>query len=203
MSDITVESLELEIHSNSTSAADGIDALTRSLEKLGKATKNLGLSSVASGVEKVAKATEKASKTNDKAFLSFTNLYHKLKTVVRGFETAGKAIYSAIEKASEYNEVVNLFSVSLGQYAEEAGGYAETVSEAMGIDPAEWMRSQGVFMTLATGFGVAGDRAYKMSQQLTQLGYDISSFQNISVAEAMQKLQSGLSGEIEPLKLAA
>lgn len=196
MSDITVESLELEIHSNSTSAADGIDALTRSLEKLGKATKNLGLSSVASGIGKVAKATEKAS-------LSFTNLYHKLKTVVRGFETAGKAIYSAVEKASEYNEVVNLFSVSLGQYAEEAGRYADTVSEAMGIDPAEWMRSQGVFMTLATGFGVAGDRAYKMSQQLTQLGYDISSFQDISVAEAMQKLQSGLSGEIEPLKLAA
>jgi phage-related protein len=55
-------------------------------------------------------------------------------------------------------------------------------------------------MTLATGFGVAGDRAATMSQQLTQLGYDLSSFFNISVEEAMQKLKSGFSGELEPLR---
>ena len=70
----------------------------------------------------------------------------------------------------------------------------------MGIDPSTWMRNQGVFMTLATGFGVAGDRAAKMSQQLTQLGYDISSFFNVSVEDAMQKLQSGIAGELEPLR---
>jgi hypothetical protein len=58
-------------------------------------------------------------------------------------------------------------------------------------------------MTLATGFGVVSDRAFVMSQNLTQLGYDISSFFNIPIAEAMQKLQSGVSGEIEPLVLAA
>ena len=70
----------------------------------------------------------------------------------------------------------------------------------MGIDPGEWMRNQGTFMTLATGFGVVSDRAYVMSQQLTQLGYDISSFFNVSYADAMQKLQSGLAGELEPLR---
>ena len=70
----------------------------------------------------------------------------------------------------------------------------------MGIDPGSWMRYQGVFQTLATGFGVAGDRAAVMSQQLTQLGYDISSFYNIDVENAMLKLQSGLSGELEPLR---
>ena len=113
---------------------------------------------------------------------------------------AAKAIKGLIDKSSEYNEIANLFSVSLGEYAKEAYDYAAKVSDVMGIDTAEWMKSQGVFMTLATGFGVAGDRAYKMSQQLTQLGYDISSFQDISVEEAMQKLQSGLAGELEPLR---
>ena len=39
-----------------------------------------------------------------------------------------------------------------------------------------------------------------MSQNLTQLGYDISSFFNISIEDAMQKLQSGISGELEPLR---
>ena len=70
----------------------------------------------------------------------------------------------------------------------------------MGIDPGEFMRNQGVFMTITEGFGVAEERAYKMSKNLTQLGYDLSSFFNISFEDAMQKLQSGISGELEPLR---
>ena len=203
----TIESLELEITYNSTNAVKGIEALTLSLEKLSKATKGgLGLSTVAKNIGSIADATNRVSKSNGKASKSFTDLHQQITTVATGFKTLGKAIYSAITKSSEYNEVVNLFSVSLGKYAEDAYDAADTIndvkgiSEVMGIDPAEWMKSQGVFMTLATGFGVAGDRANTMSKQLTQLGYDISSFQDISVEEAMQKLQSGLSGELEPLR---
>ena len=55
-------------------------------------------------------------------------------------------------------------------------------------------------MTMSTGFGVVSERAATMSQQLTQLGYDLSSFYNITVEDAMQKLQSGLAGELEPLR---
>ena len=55
-------------------------------------------------------------------------------------------------------------------------------------------------MTITKGFGVASDRAYTMGQNLTQLGYDISSFFNISVEDAMQKVGSGISGELEPLR---
>ena len=197
----TIESLELEIRSNSKSAAAGIDALTQSLTKLSQATKGgLGLSSIAKNIGKVASATSKASTSATKASASFTDFYHKLKLGVGIFERVGKAIYSAIEKSSEYMENVNLFTVSMGKYADEAKAYAEIVGEAMGIDPGEWMRSQGVFMTLATGFGIAGDRAAVMSKNLTQLGYDLSSFFNISYEDAMQKLQSGLSGELEPLR---
>ena len=196
-----IESLELKISSNSTKAAKGIDALAESLKKLKDATKgNLGLSSVSKETEKLANTTTKVKAANDKASASFTDLYHKMKVAVKGFQAVGKAIFSAIGKSSDYVENVNLFTVSMGKYANEAKGYAETVGEAMGIDPGEWMRNQGVFMTLATGFGVAGDRAALMSKNLTQLGYDLSSFFNISYEDAMQKLQSGLSGELEPLR---
>ena len=95
---------------------------------------------------------------------------------------------------------MNLFTVALGQYAAEAQNYAEKVSDVMGIDPAQWLRNQGVFNTLLTGFGDTAERAQLMSQNLTQLGYDISSFFNISIEDAMQKLQSGISGELEPLR---
>ena len=196
-----IESLELRIESNSKNAVAGIEALTLSLNKLRTATKNgLGLSAVANGIGKVADAANKASNSNRLAAASFTDLYLKLRTATRGFQMVGKAIYTAIQKSSDYVENVNLFTVAMGAYADEARKYAENVSELMGIDPGEWMRNQGVLMTLATGFGVAGDRAAVMSKNLTQLGYDLSSFYNISVEEAMQKIKSGFAGELEPLR---
>ena len=190
----TIESLELEIVANSKDAKDGIDKLTQSLTKLKGATKgSLGLSSVKKELDKVASSSKNSAS-------SFTNLFNKIKVGINALGKVRKTLGSFVEKSSEYNEVVNLFGVSMGKYASSAFEYASAVSDIMGIDPAEWMRNQGVFMTLATGFGVAGDRASKMSEQLTQLGYDISSFQNISVEDAMQKLQSGLAGELEPLR---
>ena len=190
----TIETLELEIKQSSTKAEGGVDALTQSLTKLKRATKGgAGLAAVSTGLFGVAGAATQSS-------TSFTDLFHKVKAGITIFTSLVKASKEFIDLSSEYNEIVNLFSVSMGQYATEAYKYASAVSEVMGIDPAEWMKNQGVFMTLATGFGVAGDRAAKMSEQLTQLGYDISSFQNISVADAMTKLKSGLAGELEPLR---
>lgn len=185
-----------------------VQSLTRIFKPLADEMEKIaaGFSAMPSKIQKLIKETDKIPISNKNAATSFTDLYHKLKMTAIGFKAVGNSIYSLIRKSSEYNEVVNLFSTSLGKYAEAAYDAADTtddikgISELMGIDSAEWMKSQGIFMTLATGFGVAGDRANTMSKQLTQLGYDISSFQDISVEEAMQKLQSGLSGELEPLR---
>ena len=196
----TIESLELQIKSNSKSAAKGIDALTQSLEALGKATANLGLSGVAKDTEKLNSTLEKASSTYSKMSSSLSGASSKFKMIGTAIVSVGKKIMSSIKKSSDYVENVNLFTVAMGEYAGEAKAYAESVSEVMGIDPGEWMGNQGIFQTLATGFGVAGDRASVMSQNLTQLGYDLSSFYNISVTDAMQKLKSGFAGELEPLR---
>jgi len=121
-------------------------------------------------------------------------------TVYMGLRKVSSLIAKAITKSNAYQENLNLFTVAMGKYADQALKYGQTVSDILGIDISQWVRNQGVFMTLATGFGVVGDRAYIMSKNLTQLGYDISSFFNISVEDAMQKLQSGISGELEPLR---
>ena len=197
----TIESLELEIISSSKSAESGIDALTASLEKLKNATKDgLGLDAVAEQIQNVGDATNKAKGSIDKSALSTVNLYAKLKMAATMIKSVGKKIGKAIEESNDYTENLNLFGVAMGQYADGAKRYAENVEELMGIDPSEWMRNQGIFMTLGTGFGVASDKAAEMSQNLTQLGYDLSSFFNISTEDAMLKLQSGLSGELEPLR---
>ncbi len=159
-----------------------------------------GFSAFPAKIQKFLSSSSKVPSSNNASSKSFVGLAAKATAFVYTLKRAGGVVAQWINKSNEHVENLNLFTVSMGEYAASAQEYAESVGEVMGIDPSAWMRNQGVFMTLATGFGVATDRAATMSQQLTQLGYDISSFYNTSVEDAMQKLQSGLSGELEPLR---
>lgn len=181
-----------------------LDKFTRQMSELAAAMKPLademqkvsnGFSAFPSKIQKLISSSEKGKKS-----VSSFGKALKLSSVVLAMRTVSSLISSAITESNKYQEDLNLFTASMGKYAEKAKEYAETVSEVMGIDPAEWMRNQGIFNTLLEGFGSVSDRAYTMSKNLTQLGYDISSFFNISVEESMQKLQSGISGELEPLR---
>jgi hypothetical protein len=164
-----------------------------------------GFSAMPSRIQRLITTTEKYNNTVNKGSTQTSQFGISLKSiktagVMAGIRMIRQEISKAITESNAYQEDLNLFTASMGQYAKEAQEYAENVGEIMGIDPAKWMRNQGVFNTLLSGFGSVADRSYLMSKNLTQLGYDISSFFNISVEDAMQKLQSGVSGELEPLR---
>lgn len=194
-------------------AAD-IDKFTQQMTALAAAMKPFademqkvsnGFSAFPSKIQKLITSTEKYNASARKATSTTGKFTSGLKAlnvaaVAITFRKIGHFIAQAVTESNKYQEDLNLFTVALGQYAAEAQNYAEKVSDVMGIDPAQWLRNQGVFNTLLTGFGDTDERAQLMSQNLTQLGYDISSFFNISIEDAMQKLQSGISGELEPLR---
>lgn len=161
-----------------------------------------GFSAFPSRIQRLITSTEQYNGTVRRATTSTNAWNSALKAIifVAIYRAAAKLQGIAIAKSSQYTEDLNLFTVSMGKYAEEAYNYAQKVSDVMGIDPAEWMRNQGVFNTIITGFGVAGDKAAFMAKNLTQLGYDLASFYNIDFESAMQKVQSGISGELEPLR---
>lgn len=221
MASAEIESLELKIVDSSVDVAKGVDTLIDTLDRLKKTTKGgCGLNAIANSLDKIAKSSEslngfskvtgqiqkyatasaKIPAVNKASSASFATLASKVVATAYSLKRVVSTIASWINESNAYTENLNLFTVSMGEYADSAMQYANTVSEVMGIDTSDWIRNQGVFMTMATGFGVAGDRASKMSEQLTQLGYDISSFYNTSVEDAMQRLQSGLAGELEPLR---
>lgn len=105
-----------------------------------------------------------------------------------------------LQTSNQYVEDLNLFTVSMGSAADEAFRFAEEVNNALNIDVGEFIRNQGYFRSILSGFGVVSDKANLMSKNLTQIGYDISSFYNVNIDAAMQKVQSGISGELEPLR---
>ena len=151
-------------------------------------------------IRQTATATNALNTANNTASKGYMNLWAKARMAYNVIRGASHLIASCITESNSYIENINLFTASMGRFAEEAKDYAETVGEVMGIDPGQFMRYQGVFMTITKGFGVVEDKAYLMSKNLTQLGYDLSSFFNISFEDSMQKLQSGISGELEPLR---
>lgn len=124
------------------------------------------------------------------------------KLTVFGFtlKQAASVVSGWVTKSNDYVENMNLFTVAMGDGADEALKYAESVQKAIGIDMSEFIRNQGIFKQITSGFGVASEKANLMSKNLTQIGYDISSLFNISIEESMQKVQSGIAGELEPLR---
>lgn len=194
-------------------AAD-IDKFTQQMTALAAAMKPFademqkvsnGFSAFPSKIQKLITSTEKYNASARKATTTTGQFTSGLKAlnvaaVAITFRKIGHFIAQAVTESNKYQEDLNLFTVALGQYADEAKEYAEYASDIMGIDPAQWLRNQGIFNTLLTGFGDTAERAQLMSQNLTQLGYDLSSYANIPIEEAMLKLQSGISGELEPLR---
>lgn len=182
--------------------ADAMRPLATEMQKVSS-----GFSAFPIRIQKIIQSNTGLAASNNKAAKSFgvlgtgiSSAQAKFGIYSVVFRQIARTASDWVKESNDYVENLNLFTVAMGDAAESALEYAEAVKEAVGIDPSEWIRNQGVFKQITGGFGVMEEKANLMSKNLTQLGYDISSFYNISIEEAMEKLQSGIAGEIEPLR---
>jgi len=159
----------------------------------------LGFSKLPSQIQKAINANAKMIASNRKTTKSFFSL-SLITAKVYALKRVANVVANWIDNSNAYVENLNLFTIAMGKYTESAKAYAEQVQELVGIDASEFMRYQGVFMNMAKGFGVAEDKAYKMSKNLTQLGYDLASLYNVKFDVAMEKLESALSGQPRPMR---
>lgn len=181
MAETVLETLVIKVDSDTSSAESGLSSLQKTLSKF-KGAANTG----SSGTKKLSNG-----------FSSFTS---KVRGATAAFRVASDTLGSWFKESNDYVEALNLFNVAMGDCAESAKKYAETVEALMGIDLKEWLTYQGAFYQMAAGYGIASASSEKMSQNLTQLAYDLSSLWNSDVETAFQKLQSGMSGQIKGLK---
>ena len=180
--------------------SEALSPLAKDLLSIGSAFKTLpsAIKNVSSSVDRLHSRTNKIKKTND-VFLKLVKTVN-FAGIIAGISRLGSLIGEAVNLSNEYTENLNLFKVSMGETADEAEKFINKFSEVLGVDPSNVMRYMGDFNSLAKSFGIASDNAYIMSKNLTQLAYDISSFRNISIEDAMQKIRSGFVGEIEPMR---
>ena len=190
--DATVETLQIQIEASSSDAAKKVNELAQALRDLKKASKGgAGLSNVTTELDKIKSASIGASKS-----------FRGLKAIIGaiGMRRIVSFFGDAVSSINEYVETLNLFKVSMGSFYDEAYEYAELVNEKLGVDPAQWMKAQGVFMSMGKGFGMSEKQAYGLSKSLTELSYDIASLYNEDIQQATNRLQSALAGEIEPIR---
>lgn len=193
-----IDALELDITSKSSTG--NIDKLITSLGKLSQALNNLKSKKVSVDIQQTGTSAASAAENADKLANSFFSLGIRITAVISIFKKLGSVISDGVANSATYIKTLNMFNVALGQYSGTASKYSETVSNALGIDPAEWKRTQAVFATMLKGVGIIGDKAAYMSQNLTQLAYDASTYNGITVEEAANKLKSGLAGRTQPVR---
>lgn len=159
-----------------------------------------GFSKLPANLQRAINANRKMTASNKSTAFSFNMLAGKIMIVFSSLRRVAHMLGGWIKKSNDYVENLNLFTVAMGKYADEAQAYAERVRDALGIDPSEFMRYQAVFMNMTRGFGVVADRAYVMSRNLTQLGYDLASIFNVDFNVAMEKLESAIAGQPRPMR---
>lgn len=193
-----IDALELDINAKLTT--ENLDKLITALGRLSKALDKVNAKRVKDEIEDTGDSAKTSATKVDTLSNSFVNQAVKITALIAIYRKLGDVISTGLENSMSYVENLNLFTVSLGQYADNASKYADTVRDVLGIDPSGWIRTQGVFNTLIEGFGVGAEQAAYMSQNLTQLTYDIASFYNLSISDAEKKIQSAVAGELEPVR---
>lgn len=184
------------------SVADSLEPLAKQMDRIAS-----GFSAFPAKIQRLIQSNAKLSASNKTTASSFTLIGSPVTSLIAKFTAYAyitrrivSFLADCVTSINEYVENVNLFQVSMGDYYDEAFAYAQLVSEKLGIDPSQWMRTQGVFQSIANGFGIAEDQAYALSEGLTELSYDLSSLYNEDIERSALRLQSALAGEIEPIR---
>lgn len=175
--------------------------LASQLDKVGNAFAKLPpqLSKVVTQANRVTAANERQKKS----YMSLSSQMNSfMRNMVKLVSLKAIATYlgNAAEKFNSYYEAANLFGVSMKGLTGEASTFINKMETLLGIDPTEAMNNMATIQGLTTSFGLASDKAYVLSKNLTQLGYDLASLKNIPVAESFTKIQAAISGELEPIR---
>lgn len=107
---------------------------------------------------------------------------------------------SMLEAGMNAVESENLFEVSMGGMARQARKWSEDMGKSLGLNRYAIRENVATFNVMFGSMGLGAQKAYELSTGLTKLAYDMASFYNLKPEEAFEKLRSGISGEVEPLR---
>lgn len=175
--------------------------LASQLDKVGNAFAKLPpqLSKVVTQANRVTAANEKQRKS----YLSLSNQmngFMRNMAKLVSLKAIAEYLGNAVAKFNDFYEATDLFHNAMGNLSGEADTLISKMQGLLGVDPTKAMTYMATVQSLGTSFGLASDKAYVLSKNLTQLAYDEGSYWNKDVAETFTAMSSAISGEIEPIR---
>lgn len=107
---------------------------------------------------------------------------------------------AAVKFASDLEETRNKTEVVFGDMSQTVFDFADGSARSMGMSENAALAAAATFGNLFTSMGMGRESAAEMSTGLVQLASDLASFNNLNPEEVFIKLQSGIVGEVEPLR---
>lgn len=181
--------------------ASAISPLASKLDKVGRS-----FSSLPSKIKSAINSTTHFSSANQKESTSLSSLASQLENVKKraaqlvSLKAIATYLANAVTKFNDFYEATDLFNNAMGELSGQATELINKMESLLGIDPTEAMTNIATIQSLATSFGLASDKAYILSKNLTQLAYDESSYWNKDTATTFTAIASAISGELEPIR---
>lgn len=182
---------------------------------------------VSSSVKKASVSTDTYTASTKRAASSSGSLFSQVTRLTAAFFTLKSVvgtIWKSVNSSMDYGETINMFQVSLKKIGEDAAKsagismgskageeyaisfmrsaeeFSKDYTGKLGLDPNMMMKYQAIFAQISNSMGTTANTADNLSRSFVMLGNDIASLWNIDTETAMKKLQSGIVGEIEPMR---
>lgn len=175
--------------------------LASQLDKVGNAFAKLP-----SQLSKVVTQANRVTAANEKQRKSYLSLSNQMNGFMRNMaklvslKAIAEYLGNAAAKFNDFYEATDLFHNAMGNLSGEADTLISKMQGLLGVGPTKAMAYMATIQSLGTSFGLASDKAYVLSKNLTQLAYDEGSYWNKDVAETFTAMSSAISGEIEPIR---
>ncbi len=107
---------------------------------------------------------------------------------------------ASVKFASDLDEARNKAQVTFGASSDAVEEFAKTAAANFGLSQRAALEYSGTLGTILSASGLVESASADMSVDLVKLAADLASFNNIPIDVALEKLRSGLVGEVEPLR---
>jgi hypothetical protein len=110
------------------------------------------------------------------------------------------AFGAMINAASDLSEAQSAVTATFGESAAAIIKASETSATSVGMSAEQYLTASKIMGVYGKAAGLAGDDLVAFSKDTVAAAADLASFHNVPMDEALAAIQSGLSGETEPLK---
>lgn len=195
---VPVTAARTSLIAQSAAASGAMDAEAAAVRNLGAAHAEAAVA--ARGHSKVENDVQRGAIA---AAASFTGLRGAVLAASTGFlagTIAVKFFGQSVQAASDETEQLNKTREVFGAFAKEVEDFAATSATSFGESRAAALELVSTFGALLRPIGFTQQAAERESVALTKLGADLASFFNTDVSDALAAIQSGLVGQVRPLR---